>query len=82
MDDSAMNLLGGFAPGSLHTIENSYAKLYCSHTTISGSGNNLTVNWRVSFKNTFTGLKNTYLQVADDDGLASSWTQKGTWTIQ
>jgi len=73
--------LGGFAPGSSNIIENSYAKLDCSKTTISGSGTTLTVNWNVTFKPTFTGAKNSYLYVKDDSLAYNGWTQKGTWTI-
>ena len=71
----------GYAPGAANVIENSYVKLNCASTTISGSGNTLTVNWSITFKSTFTGTKNTYLYVRDDANAYQSWTQKGTWTI-
>ncbi|MEW6100836.1 MAG: hypothetical protein AB1481_00885, partial [Candidatus Omnitrophota bacterium] len=67
-------------PGQAISIENSYAKLDCSQTTASGSGNTLTVRWAITFKSTFTGTKNTYLGVRDDSGLLSQ-AKKGTWTI-
>jgi subtilisin family serine protease len=73
--------LGGFAPGSANTIENAYVKLNCASTTVSGSGNTLTVKWNITFKSTFTGSKNTYLYVSDDSGASNGWVQKGTWTI-
>ncbi len=74
--------LGGFAPGSSNIIENSYVKLDCSKSTASGSGNNLTVTWNITFKSTFTGAKKLYLYVKDDYNLNSDWVQKGTWTIK
>ncbi len=74
--------LGGYTPGSSRTIENSYAKLNCSQTTVSGSGKTLTVKWAVTFKSTFVGTKNSYLYVKDDTGAISGWVKKGTWTIQ
>lgn len=73
--------LGGRAPGSSYTIENSYAKLNCASTTVSGSGNIMTVKWAVTFKSTFTGAKNMYLYVKDDANAYQNWTQKGAWTI-
>ncbi len=76
--------LGGYAPGSAYTIENSYAKLDCSKTTISGSGTTLTVNWNITFKAAFasTTAKKTYLYVKDDSNAYQGWIQKGTWTVQ
>lgn len=74
--------IGGYAPGSSYIIENSYAKLNCSKTTVSGSGAGLTVNWNVTFKSTFTGAKNSYLYVKDDANAYNGWIQKGSWTIK
>jgi len=73
--------LGGFAPGSANIIENSYVKLNCSKTTVSGSGNTLTVKWNITFESTFTGTKNAYLYIKDDAGAYQGWIKKGTWTI-
>ncbi len=42
--------LGGYAPGSANTIENSRAKLLCSGTTVTGSGQDLTINWALETK--------------------------------
>ncbi len=81
-DDSGTAWLGGYAPGSANIIENSYAKLDCSQTTVSGNGTTLTVNWRVTFKAQFTGAKNTYLLATDDANANSGVVQKGTWTIK
>ncbi|MDP3790723.1 MAG: glucoamylase family protein [Candidatus Omnitrophota bacterium] len=73
--------LGGYDPQSSNTIENSYAKLNCASTTVSGSGNALTVNWSVTFKPAFKGVKNSYLYVKDIAGAYNGWVKKGTWTI-
>lgn len=80
-NDANTAWLGGFSPGDYMTIENSYAKLDCSMTTVSGSGDTLTVRWNVTFLPTFTGAKNAYLYVRDDANLYQGWLQKGTWTI-
>ena len=36
-NDSGTSWLGGYTPGSANTIENSYTKLNCSSTSLSGS---------------------------------------------
>ncbi len=83
MNDDGTSWLGGFAPGSANIIENSYAKLDCSKTTVSGSGITLTVKWNISFKDAFSGttVKNTYLYVRDDFNATGTWQQKGTWLV-
>jgi len=81
-NDTNTAWLGGFVPGSANTIENSYSKLNCAQTTVSGSGNTLTVKWNVTFKPTFSGNKNIYMNVTDDAGAYVSWTKKGTLLVQ
>lgn len=71
----------GDTPGSAVMLENSYAKLDCGQTTVSGSGDTLTVNWRVAFKSTFLGAKKSYLYVKDDALAYQGWRLLGTWTI-
>ena len=73
--------LGGYAPGSSKAIENSYAKLNCAQTAISGTGTSLTVKWSVTLKAPFTGTRNTYLSARDDQNTASGWQPRGTWSI-
>ena len=80
-NDANTSWLGGYAPGSANTIENSYARINCASTLISGLNSTLQVSWSVSFKPAFLGTKNTYLYVKDDPGANSGWLQKGTWTI-
>lgn len=79
--NEATRWLGGFTPGSTNIIENSYAKLDCSKTAVSGSGTTLTIKWAATFKSTFTGVKNTYLMAKDDLGSYYYWTQKGDFCI-
>ncbi|MDO8535598.1 MAG: glucoamylase family protein, partial [Candidatus Omnitrophota bacterium] len=81
-NDANTAWMGGYAPGTHKVIENSYAKLNCASTAISGSSNTLTVKWNITFKSTFTGTKNMYLYVKDDQGAYSGWVLKGTWAIK
>ncbi|MFA6217599.1 MAG: SpvB/TcaC N-terminal domain-containing protein [Candidatus Omnitrophota bacterium] len=80
-NNSNSSWTGGYAPGSAKVIDNSYAKLDCSKTTVSGSGNTLTINWNVTFRTGSAGTKNLYLSVQDDAGASVSLVNKGTWTI-
>lgn len=71
---------GGFTPGSDEIIENSYVLLDCAKTTVSGQGNTLTINWAVTFKNTFiNAVRNIYLRVWDDEGASSGWKRKAIY---
>ena len=81
-NDANTAWLGGYAPGSANIIENSYVRLSCASTTISGTGNTLSVNWSITPKSTFTGAKYMYLYVADDASSYAGFTQKGTWSVQ
>ena len=81
-NDAGTAWLGGFTLGSANTIENSYGKLDCAKTTVSSSGNTLTVNWNITFKPSFVGIKNTYLLAIDKASVNSGWVQKGTWEIK
>ncbi|MBI4706340.1 MAG: hypothetical protein HY761_00215 [Candidatus Omnitrophica bacterium] len=80
-NDAGNAWLGGFAPGSNNLIENSYVKLNCAQTTVSGSGQTMFVNWAVTFKPPFVGTKNMYLYVRDDSNAYQPLTKRGTWTI-
>lgn len=73
--------IGGFSPGSPNIIDTHYSKLDCSRTTISGAGNNLTINWSITFKTNYTGLKAVYLMARDDSNLSTGWMVKGSWKI-
>jgi hypothetical protein len=81
-NDAGTSWLGGFAPGSANIIQNSYASLDCSKTTVSPLNTILTVNWNITLKSTFTGAKFEYLYVKDDLNEFAGWTQKGSLTIQ
>jgi hypothetical protein len=81
-NDANSAWLGGYVPGSANIIENTYVRLDCAVTNVSGSGNALTINWSIAFKSTFTGSKKCYLNVKDTPGLTTGLIQKGTWNIQ
>lgn len=81
LDDSGTKYLGGFSPGSNNQIQNSYCLLDCLKSSVSVSGNTLTVNWAVSFKPAFAGTKNLYLYIKGIFSGSDGWNNKGTITI-
>jgi hypothetical protein len=71
--------IGGYSPGSAYVIDNSYVRLFCAETTVSGAGTTRTVNWKVIIKPTMSGKScRSWLKVQDNTGLVEDWTQKGT----
>jgi len=80
-NDSNTAWLGGFAPGSANIIENSYCKIDCSATTVSGNADKLVISWAITFKPAYTGIKKAYLYVKDDSNAYVGWSQMGTWEL-
>jgi hypothetical protein len=80
-NDANTAWIGGYAPGSINIIENSYVRINCAETTVTGDGQTLTINWNITFKPAFTGTKNMCLCVTDDANAKVGWIKKGTWSI-
>ena len=81
LDDAGTTWLGGVAPGSATTLENSWGRLYCAQTIIAGSGTTLTVTWQISFKSAFAGKTYNTDLWAQDDTTSVGWIQRGTWVV-
>lgn len=80
--DDGSRWTGYQRPGAPAFIENSYAKLNCSKTTVTGSGNTMTVKWALTFKDTFMeGAHNVVLAARDYYGAGSGWVSKGNWRV-
>jgi hypothetical protein len=69
---------GTLTPGS-GSVANNQCTLTGSGTTVTTSGNNMTITFALSFSGTFTGSQNVYL-LAGDNTASTGWVQKGTWT--
>ncbi|MBV9764734.1 MAG: hypothetical protein JOZ48_07805, partial [Acidobacteriaceae bacterium] len=65
-------------PGS-GTLSNSQCTITGSSTSVTTSGNNLTLNLAVMGSVTFTGVQKIYMRAADDSGASSAWVDEGTW---
>jgi hypothetical protein len=76
--------LGGVAPGTNTVISDpqGVGSLDCANTTVSPSGNTLTVNWSFTPNAGWnTTTQNLYMYVRDREGLEDGWDQMGTWGI-
>ncbi|MDD5437458.1 MAG: hypothetical protein PHX20_07955, partial [Candidatus Omnitrophica bacterium] len=83
LNDEGTVSMGGFAPGSSNSIENTYCKLDCSMTQVARSSVSLTVRWAVTFKHPFAGKTyNTYSKAIDKLGASTDWVRKGVWTVK
>ena len=82
-NDDGTDPVGHCTPGSTGTLSNSQGALDCGGTTMSGSGNNLTINWKITPSVAFASAtaKNIYMYAIDNSGLQADWARKGTWMI-
>ena len=78
MRNNAGVLTAGVTKGAAGTLQSENAILDCAGTTVSTSGNNLTVNWKVQFKSAMAGKNcNLYMQASDASSAVKTWTDKG-----
>jgi hypothetical protein len=68
--------------GAAGTLSNNQCTLNTGTSSVSTSGNNLTLNLVLQFAGGWTGTKNNYLWVSDFAGQISGWGTMGTWTVQ
>jgi hypothetical protein len=79
LTDSGAAPAGSIAPGS-GSQQNSQCTLSGSGSSVSLSGNILTLNLALTFQAAFAGSRNIYLQAANSDG-STGWSLGGAWTI-
>ena len=78
LTDAGAQPAGSLTPGS-GTQQNSQCVLNGAGSSVSASGNLLTLNLALSFQPAFGGTKNVYMDAASKYGTLN-WTQEGTWT--
>jgi hypothetical protein len=81
LDDDGAAWVGGYAPGSADVLENSQAQVDCAATTVQASNDTLSVQWAISFTESFAGAKKTGLKCKDHNGAHAKGAWKGTWTV-
>src|SRR5277367_3131030 len=79
------NNAGGFASGGLvlgssGTLQNSQCTINVATSSVSLSGNTLTLHLAMSFAPAFAGAKNIYMYVQNAT-VSNGFTQEGTWTV-
>ena len=79
LTDSGATPSGTLTPGS-GSQQNSQCTLNGAGSSVSMSGNILTLNLAVTFPSAFSGSKNVYMQATNSAG-PNSWQQMGTWTV-
>jgi hypothetical protein len=81
LNDTNTAWLGPVTPGSTAILQNSQCVLNASASSVSSSGNNLTVNVSLRFKSpAFNGAKNLYVY-ANSAAVYTGWLLVGTWTV-
>src|SRR5204863_502229 len=81
VDDAGGLSLPSAVPGTAGTRSNSQCTLNTGASSVSASGNNLTLTLVFSFSGSWSGTKNDYLIAFDRGSQSSGWTQVGTWTV-
>jgi len=81
LNDSGTLWLGPLTPGGAGTLTNSQCTLSAGASSVSGSGNNLTVNVALIFTGNSPGSRNVYMNAQDNEGLWSGWQLRGSWTV-
>ena len=82
MNNNSGKQVGGVVRGTATTIQSENAILHCGNTTVTSSGNKLTIAWKVQFKPTMAGKNcNLYMMATDVSGVSQAWVNKGTVSI-
>ncbi len=70
----------GYAPGTAAVLENSQCTFDLQNTSVSASGNDLTVNWRIALKTAHVAkLLDGYLFVQENSGATDGWDMLGIY---
>ncbi|HZU29428.1 MAG TPA: FG-GAP-like repeat-containing protein, partial [Bryobacteraceae bacterium] len=81
MSDDSKSWVGFVTPGGSGTLHNSQCTLNAPTSTVSASGNTLTITVDLSFTQVFGGIKQAYAYVLDAETETAGWTDVGTWMV-
>jgi probable HAF family extracellular repeat protein len=81
LNDTSTAFLGPVTLGSATTLSNSQCRLNAAGSSVSGSGNSLTLNLAMTFFSSWGGGKWQYLNAEDTSGVNSGYFALGTWTV-
>jgi GH18 family chitinase len=80
-NDAGSGVLGPVTLGA-GTLSNSQCTLNSAASSVSGSGDTLSLTLALSFTPAFAGAKNVYAYALDNAHLSSGWEKVGTWQVQ
>jgi hypothetical protein len=78
--DSGSGYAGLAILGSPGTLQNNQCAVDTAASSVSFSGNNMTLSAAITFKAGFSGAKNVYMGVFTNANITSGWQMKGVWT--
>jgi M6 family metalloprotease-like protein len=79
-DDGETTYLGPVTLGAFQVLENSQCRISGAGSSAVGSGNNLTLTLAISFKASYVGPTNIFME-AQNFYVQGTWQQMGSWTI-
>ena len=81
--DDATSWIGGFAPGSQNVISNAQGSIDCNSTTVTRTGTDMVVNWKITPLDGAVGSNSVYAYTADRGERSSGipFVSIGTWKI-
>jgi hypothetical protein len=71
---------GAVQPGVAGTVANSQCSVNGGGSSVTHSGNTLTLQIQLTFQTAFAGARLVYASAFDTGGLGSGWVQLGAWT--
>ena len=80
-NDAGTSWLGPMTLGVAGTLQNSQCSVNVGSSSVSGSGNNLTMNLAVTFTSSFAGTQTTFMKANDNGGQSSAWQIIGSWSV-
>ena len=80
LNNSASTWMSGTL-GSGATLQNSQCAVSLGGSSVTASGNNLTLNLAMTFKAAYAGAKNVYMYAQNVSDVNSGWQTRGTWTV-
>jgi hypothetical protein len=79
LTDAGVQPASGLTPGS-GSQQNSQCTLNGVGSSVTTSGNSLTLNLAITFLPAFAGTKNIYMEAVNPNGTAA-WQEEGSWTV-
>jgi len=81
VDDGGGTSLGPLTLGTANSLSNSQCTLNGTGSSLTSSGNTLSLNLAISFKPGFAGSKTVYGYAVTTAGISSNWQTLGSWTV-